>query len=422
MNDSPVQLTPEQSSAVQSLLDFIQDPMPRDWYFCFTGFAGTGKTFCMRKVVARCRNSYSKFAYTAPTNKAAKVLRQITGEAQTIYSLLGLRVDKSGEVKQVVNGRTPDLSDIDVVVVDEASMVNRNLFDILRVSAERWGFKVIFMGDAAQLPPVGEPASQTLDGIVGASLSRVMRHDNQILTFATEVRGQIGSLAPSIKIRSDNDGQQGVWKLTSREFKERIFAAAAAGEFADGQQAKIISWRNVRVAEYNNIARHALFGADAVPGFYLPGDRVVAAGPCLRGEQVLMSTDDEGIVEGVANCVHPFEPKYHAIELKVRTEMNALERLLVIHPASKQAFDNDSQALAHEARSNPKGWKRFWEHKELFHDIRYAYAITAHRSQGSTYETAFVDYQDILYNRNRREAFQCLYVACTRPTTRLFLA
>jgi|ERR1700756_4381172 len=417
-----VELNPEQKIAVQRLIEFIEDPGTFDWYFCFTGFAGTGKTFCMREVVERCRTSVSAFAYTAPTNKAAKVLRQVTGNACTIYSLLGLRVDKSGELKQVVAGKSPDLSDLDVVVVDEASMVNRNLFDILRVSAERWQFKVVFMGDLAQLPPVGEPSSMALGGMVGANLTRVMRHDNQILAFATSVREQINSLAPSIKIRSDNDGQQGIWKCTSREFKERIFAAADNGDFADGTTSKIISWRNVRVAEYNAIARSALFGADAIPGFFLAGDRVVAGGPCERGDEFLMQTDDEAIVESVANCVHPFEPKYHGLELKARTEDNRVVRLLVIHPSSKQQFDNDSQSLAHEARGNPKLWKRFWEHKELFHDIRYAYAITTHRSQGSTYETVFVDASDILYNRNRKEAFQCLYVACTRPTTKLVLA
>lgn len=421
-SNQPIALTDEQKAAVNKLIAFIEDPRPSSWYFCFDGPAGTGKTFCMREVVARCRSSAATFAYTAPTNKAAKVLKQVTGEATTIYSLLCLRIDKSGELKQVLAGKAPDLSDLDIIVVDEASMVNNNLFDILRVTAERWGLKVVFMGDLCQLPPVGEPVTSALTGPLGASLTRVMRHDNQILTFATNVRQQIDVLAPSIKIRSDNDGHAGVWKLTSREFKEKIFAAAANGEFADGTQAKIISWRNVRVAEYNNIARAAVFGADAVAGYFLPGDRVVAAGPCERGDEFLMQTDDEAIVEGVANCLHPLEPKYHAIELKARREDNKVVRLLVIHPVSAVKFAEDSQSLAHEARGNPKLWKRFWEHKELFHDIRYAYALTAHRSQGSTYETAFVDASDILYNRNREEAFKCLYVACTRPTRKLCIA
>lgn len=416
------EFTSQQMDAIEKLLEFIQDPMTFQWYFVFRGYAGTGKTSCMEEVARRAANSRVKFAYTAPTNKAAKVLREIVGEACTIYSLLGLRVDKNGETKQVVGGKPVDLSELDVIVIDEASMINAHLFDLLRDAADKWSLKVIFMGDPAQLPPVKENESMALQGPNAVELTDVKRHENQILELVTDIRKVIWSPAPSINIRSNNDGHEGVWKLDKNSFKRQIFSAAAAGEFADGRTSKIIAWRNVRVAEYNNIARHAIFGAEAQPGFYLPGDRIVAAGPCERGEDVLMTTDDEAIVESYIECKHPIEPKYHAIELKCRTEDNRVVRLLVIHPASAAQFAADSEMLAHEARANSKLWKRFWEHRDIFHDIKYAYALTAHRSQGSTYVNAFVDYQDTLYNRNRREAFQCLYVACSRARKRLYLA
>jgi ATP-dependent exoDNAse (exonuclease V) alpha subunit len=67
-------------------------------------------------------------------------------------------------------------------------------------------------------------------------------------------------------------------------------------------------------------------------------------------------------------------------------------------------------------------WKKFWAFKESFHSARHAYAITAHRAQGSTYQIAFVDYRDILLNRNRQEAARCLYVATSRPKKELYLA
>lgn len=414
--------TQEQEEAIAKLLEFISNPTIADWYFTFKGYAGTGKTSCMREVSRRIAGSRIRFAYTAPTNKAAKVLREIVGEACTIYSLLGLRVDKNGETKQVTHGKPVDLSELDVIVVDEASMINAHLFGLLNDVADKWDLRIVFMGDPAQLPPVKESESKALQGGVGVQLTRVMRHDNQILTLATAVRKVVFSPAPSITIRSDNDGEEGVWKIGKIDFRKQIFAAAARGEFADGRTTKIISWRNKVVDEYNQIARSAIFGAAAHPGFYLPGDRIVAAGPCERGDEPLLSTDDEAIVEKVLECKHPLEPKYHAMELLSRTEDNRLVRLLVCHPASAQLFANDSELLANEARGNPKLWKRFWEHKELFHDIRFAYALTAHRSQGSTYTNVYVDYQDILYNRNRREAFQCLYVAVSRARKRLYLA
>lgn len=423
-NAPEVKLNDDQAAAVTALLDFISDPDPSNWVFVLSGYAGTGKTFCMREVAARCEKSAVNIVYTAPTNKAAKVLRKQVGSACTIYSLLNLRVDKSGELKEVMQGKPVDLSDVDVIVVDEGSMVNLTLMRHLEDQARKFMCKVIFMGDPAQLPPVKEAASPIwkLESAGRSLLTRVMRHDNQVLNLVTAIRGQIDSLAPCFTPKSDNDAAGGVFKLTRNQFKEQIYAAACRGEFADGSQSKVIAWRNVRVGEYNDVIRAAIFGADAVPGFYLPGDRIVAAGPCMRGDVTILTTDDEAIVERAKDCKHPLEPKYNGIELQCRTEDNRVIRLLVIHPSSVQQFNNDSEMLAHEARGNGKLWKRFWEHKELFHDLKYAYALTAHRSQGSTYENAFVDFQDILYNRNRREAFQCLYVACSRPTTRLYLA
>jgi exodeoxyribonuclease-5 len=94
----------------------------------------------------------------------------------------------------------------------------------------------------------------------------------------------------------------------------------------------------------------------------------------------------------------------------------------VLHEDSQATFAQHTEQLAAAARGNSRLWKKFWEFKDLFHSLRYAYAITAHRSQGSTYDTAFVDWQDILANHNRQEAYRCLYVACTRPKRALILS
>lgn len=418
-----VTLNEEQEVALQELLCFLNDPNPSQLYFVFKGYAGVGKTFLMREALARLSKYMSgRVAFATPTNKAAKVLRAVTGSASTIYSLLGLRIEKTGELKELVGGEKVDLSDIDVIFLDEASMVNKFLLDRLDEIAESYNIKIVFMGDPGQLPPVGEVASPVWAIPGGVFLKRVMRHDGQILNLVTRVRDQIESWTPSIDIKSDHGTDEGVWKCTKQTFKQAIMKAAESGGFSDGLKGKVIAWRNVRVAEYNNLIRYSIFGAAATPGHYLVGDRIVATAPCKRGDDYLIGTDDEAIVEAVIETNHPLEPLYKAIELKCRTETNQIIRLLVLHPDSQTQFDNDCEQLAHAARANKAVWKAFWAKKDLFHEIKYAYAITAHRSQGSTYENVFVDYQDILLNRNRKEAFQCLYVACSRPTKRLVLA
>lgn len=419
-----IQITDEQREAIQALVQFLQDPDPKHWFFTFTGSAGTGKTFCLKEVLAIVKRSKAKFAFTAPTNKAAKELRKQVGEASTIYSFLGLRMDKSGELKQIKEGKPPvDLDEFDALFVDEAGMVNGTLFRLLEAKAVPANLKVIFIGDRCQLPPVKEAISPVwAKSELGAELTKVMRHDNQILTLATELRGQIDSLTPSITVKNDNNGEEGVWKYRKHDFLQSIYNAAMSGGFADGESAKVIAWRNVKVEEYNRIIRSAIYGAAADHEPYILGDRLVAASPLMRGDDMLMTTDEECIVNSVLECKHPIEPRYKGFELKVTTEEGVTQRLLVLHPDSAEQFNNDSQMMAHEAKADPRRWKNFWEHKELFHDVKYAYAITAHRSQGSTYDNVWVDYQDILLNRNRKEAFQCLYVACTRPRKKLHLA
>lgn len=413
---------------MNEMLDFLNDVSSTDPFFVLEGPAGTGKTFIMREVSALYRKSHGKLAYTAPTNKAAKVLRYITGDACTIFSLLGLRVSTNGEMKELAGneGKPVDLSHLDGVIVDEGSMMGRVILAHLREAAILHGFKVIFLGDRFQLPPVKEPESGIWRIERGAALTKVMRHDNQILKLVTRIRTAMLNPIMNIEIKSDHTVnpatglEEGVWKVAKAEFKKRIYEAAVAGEFADTNKTKVIAWRNVKAAEYNQLVRAAIFGAGA--SMYEIGDRIIAAAPCMQGDDTILATDDEAMVEHITITVHPLETQYGAIELKCRTEMNKVIRLLVIHPASRLQFENDCQTLAHSAKANPKLWKKFWALKELFHDIKYGYCITAHRAQGSTYQNVYADYQDILLNRERREAFQCLYVACSRPTNQLYLA
>jgi ATP-dependent exoDNAse (exonuclease V) alpha subunit len=421
-----VALNDEQSAALNALMQFINDPDPESYFFLLKGFAGTGKTFLMRQVLARSKGSRTKFAFTAPTNKAAKVLRGVTGKACTIYSLLGLRIGANGEVKELVTSekRPEDLEDLDVVFVDEGSMISSVLFDIIVQEANANRLKFVVMADEAQLPPVKEPVSRvfTQPDWYGSSLSKVMRHDNQILKLATHLRESVFKAATNLVIANDHTEDEGVWKLSIRDFRQRIYSLAESGGFADSNGNKVIAWRNARVGEYNNLIRTAIYGAEAIPGYYLPGDRIIAAAPCMRGDEPLLTTDSEAFVESVQQCKHPLEGHYSTLELKCKTEDGLSIRLWVPDPQGLAEWVKDCDDLAHKAKREPKLWRKFWELKEIFHEIKYAYAITAHRAQGSTYHTVYVDYQDILYNRNRKEAIQCLYVACSRPTTRLFLA
>lgn len=420
-------LNSDQTSAIESILEFLRDPSA-GYFFLLEGPAGTGKTYCIQELVNRRKG---RFIFTAPTNKATKILRSSMSrdgyrpECRTIYSLLGLRLEANGEIKEIAAPSAEeivDLTDYEAVIVDEASMVNAQLSSFIRQTAEEQGVKFIFMGDPSQLPPVKElhsPIWSMADA--KASLHQIMRYDNQILQLATEIRGLTSHPAPSIKFASNNDGEEGVWKLPSPEFHASILNFAGRGLFSSADSAKAIAWRNLTVDELNRKIRQRIF-ENAAESFWLPDDRLTLLEPArdLDGTPIA-HTDDEGKVDRVFEDEHPLHREFKIWRVTVTLEDNRVATLRLLHPDSVREHRRRLDSLVEEAKRDRRKWKAFWNFKDSFHTARHAYAITAHRSQGSTYESVFVDWRDILANPNRSEAFRCLYVACTRPRKRLFL-
>ena len=96
--------------------------------------------------------------------------------------------------------------------------------------------------------------------------------------------------------------------------------------------------------------------------------------------------------------------------------------LRVLTPSGAFRLSNRLNELSMEAKGGKRyKWREFWELKEAFHEIRHSYAITSHRSQGSSYRKVFVDLEDLMLNRNKAEAFRSLYVSCTRQREELWI-
>ena len=415
-------LNEEQSAAIDAIEAFLRGD---GHFFLLSGYAGTGKTYCIQALVPRVRG---RLIFTAPTNKATKVLRdtlttnEYKPETRTIYSLLGLRLEANGEVKELAVPEDPvDLGQYRAVIIDEGSMINANLFKYIFQAAKDQGVKFIIMGDAAQLPPVGEVRSPVWENFdAKAELTRIMRFDNQILALSNAIRKVVDHPAPRFKIESDNADGEGVWRLGEGEFEARIMQAADAGAFSRANAAKAIAWRNVTVDALNRRIRARIFDNPTQP--WLPDDRIILMEPARDlDDETIATTDDEGRITRVEVEDHPVWKEFKVWRLSVTTDDNRPIVLRVLHEDSLRDFERKAEELAFAARIDRRKWGSFWEFKESFHKIRHSYAITAHRAQGSTYDTAFVDWRDILINRNKAEAFRCLYVACTRPKKRLLL-
>lgn len=143
-----------------------------------TGGPGTGKTTAIRSIAAVYRHHGRRVCLAAPTGRAARRLSEVTGEeASTIHKLLGFSPGEGGFARD-----RDDPLDADVVIVDEASMVDVLLMHSL-VSAIRMNAVLILVGDGFQLPSVG-PGS-VLSDIVRSDrvpvfwLERIFRQENE---------------------------------------------------------------------------------------------------------------------------------------------------------------------------------------------------------------------------------------------------
>ena len=190
-------LTPEQWSAVRAAFAARISVL--------TGGPGVGKTVCTAAIVAEASRANASIALCAPTGRAARRLEDATGhEASTIHRML-----------EWMPGREPAYGPArplpaDMVVVDESSMLNLRMIEVL-LGGLAESTHVVFVGDADQLPPIG--AGRPFDDLIESGIAPVVRL-NQI--FRQAARSMITTAAHEI-----NEGQTP--RLEPREGQERDF-------------------------------------------------------------------------------------------------------------------------------------------------------------------------------------------------------
>lgn len=420
-------LKEQQQAAYDSILRYLTPSFGKqEKFYVLSGSAGTGKTFLLGAVNEKLGRFGSVF--TAPTNKATKVAQNTIGEGalcKTIFSLLGIKMVADEDRLILKFPRIPvDLSGYSRIFVDEGSMISSPLLEYIQEQSERYDTKWIFVGDEYQLPPVGEKNSKIWSlNCPTSRLTQIVRYDNEILNFATRIRKNIERY-PKIKLKFKSDhssNSEGIWKYNRGGFMRNIELAAKKGLFSQVDNTKAIAWRNKTVTELNEFIRYAIFGKQADKHPWLVGDRLMVSEPVQINGNTLAHIDDEGTIIEITETYHSIYKDLSSYNVTVQIDSGRAVTLNIIHPKSEAKFNSMLNKLAAAAKADSKKWKEFWMLKNSFHGVRYSYALTAHRAQGSTYENTFVDTADIMANANSFEALRCLYVAATRCTTRLIL-
>jgi exodeoxyribonuclease-5 len=451
------------------------------------GYAGTGKTFVITKLIEYIMTVYPKrkIAITAPTNKAVSVLyrngkdnkgvffdetqidKKQTLVYSTIHKLIGLKevITDTGD-QLFVSGESPTLEGFKYVIVDEVSMLDDKLLKELMDFRDK--IKFIFLGDPAQIPPVKKTdcmpfRDDCIYSFKHLILDQIMRQkgDNPIVDTSIKVRENLGLKSPNPNLKTKLiSGKKGPGVIVlSNEHNSGSISKVLRHHFTsetfdnDPDHMKVIAWTNATVKQVNTIVRDMKFNKDGTGtlGRFVVGDKIIANkaifnryeyesyrfGTSTRYD-VLFTTSTEFEVIRVtirnehfdeySNDVRTAQASLKVYQLDVKyksleTDLYVRSSIQVIHEDSI----NDYNALLNKIKSeaikgkNKKKWMLYYNIIKWNADVAYNYAITAHKSQGSTYQNVMVLDNDIDMNNKIVERNRIRYTAYTRASTRLFI-
>ncbi len=427
-----------------------------DALFILRGYAGTGKTTIVKSLVDVLPLIGKKFVLLAPTGRAAKVLAGYAGKhANTIHRKIYLAwTNKDGliDLKLQTNYHKHTL-----FIVDEASMIQhltspegllfggRNLLDDL-FQFVRGGenCRLLFIGDAAQLPPVGIDYSPALDldflskayhlSIDTFELTEVVRQSQNsgILMNATRIRNQIQEQQLRFPLFSVNSCPD-IIRISGNELEEELNKVYSHS----GKDSNVVICRSNRRANiFNREIRNRIlfFEGEISTGdylmivrnnyFWLPSDS--AAGFIANGdiiELVRIHGTEERFGFRFADVTIRFldYPDEKEQDVKIILDTLMSESAALPLPDNNRLF----HAVLEEYSDISSRRERIEKVKASPYfnalQVKFAYALTCHKTQGGQWDTVFIDQGYLTENMLQKEYLRWLYTAVTRATKKLFL-
>jgi exodeoxyribonuclease-5 len=438
---------PQQLYLFEKLQKFIQLEEEKSC-FILKGYAGTGKTTAISTLIKLLPKFGIKTVLLAPTGRAAKVLSQYSSKgASTIHRKIYRK--KSAFSPEMHFSLAPNMHQDTIFIIDEASMIIDDLTDysgssllkdVIEYVYNEKNNRVIFIGDTAQLPPVGSTESPALVAqhvkqygldVLEIELTQVVRQEQEsgILYNATAIRELIRTedeSFPSLKTKGFKD----VYRMMGDKIIEGL--NYAYGKY--GIENSLVICRSNKGANlFNQNIRHQILGIeDELTGgdlimvvknnyFWLPEERggFIANGDIgkitrvknihemygfrFAEVQVLFSDIDE----------EPLTCKVLLDTLYAETPNLPYDKQKLFFEEVMKDYDDipTKSAKMEQLRANP-----------YFNalQIKFAYAVTCHKAQGGQWNAVFIDQGYLTEEMLNIDLLRWLYTATTRASKELF--
>ena len=444
---------------MRKVADFISSD---DDIMSVNGYAGTGKTTTMAAIIASMKQLKTKCVLLAPTGRAAKVLSSYAGhQAFTIHKHIYRQKSVGGDGFGQFS-LAPNKDKETLFIVDEVSLIgidagqqqsstlfgSGNLLDDL-ISFVRSGVdcKVILVGDSAQLPPIGLDASPALSkdylammgGTVFAELSTVVRQQNEsgILYNATLIRQLLTEVdyGPSVidlcDLGLDVSPFDDIERISGGDLIEKIGDAYARyGE----DETVILCRSNRRAIKYNQGIRSTVqFKEDRL----VRDDKLMIVKNCyqflegVKGMDYIANGDIAKLVK-----ISKFEDRYGLHFAEARICFPDYDDQEIVAKVILDTLESESASLTYEQSnmlylgvnedySHIKAKKKRYEavREDKYYNalqLKYANAITGHKSQGGQWKCVFID-NPFWQEELTMDDLKWLYTAITRATEKVYL-
>jgi len=417
--------------------------------FIIRGYAGTGKTTAIAAMIKTFPSFQLKSVLLAPTGRAAKVLSNFSKKpAFTIHKKI--YQSERGKDGQTHFKLGANLHTNTIFIIDEASMISDGgaseqslLDDLIEYVYGGKNCRLVFIGDIAQLPPVGKLLSPALDPkylmanyylkLKGVELSQVMRQASEsgILHNATLIRNQTLEEKPVIKFELDRFDD--IKRIDGMELEDELHTCFSKYGADD---TIVITRSNKRANIFNQQIRVRIKDLDdeIATGDYL---MVVKNNYYWLDEKSPVSfiaNGDVAEIMGMGNIEEMYGfrflnatvrlidyPQLQSIDVKLLLDAIHSEAPSLTKEDSQRFFETVMEDYAEVTNKRIK--MELLKKNPYFNalQVKFGYAVTCHKSQGGQWKAVFVDQGYLTEEMLNTEYARWLYTAVTRATERLYL-
>lgn len=446
----PFDATPGQRELFNRFDDFL---LKQDLYkptMLIRGYAGTGKTTVIGAIVKTLPFFNYNSVLMAPTGRAAKVMSAYSKRtAFTIHKKVFHQTsDPGGDLSFK---RQKNYHKNTLFIVDEASMLSDKsdygkqglLSELIDYVFENEGNRLLFIGDVAQLPPVGSLESPALEvdylkatfkmdvGMV--ELRDVMRQQESsgILFNATKLRHELTK--EKFEIRFATSRFNDVFKMTGERLEDGLrYAYDRYGV----ENTAVVCRSNKNAVQYNQYIRMALqhredeleagdilmvvrnnyhYMPENVPGGFIANGDFMEVLKIVRFEEyygLRFATLDLQLVDYPDH--EPFEAKVILDTLSSPEASLNNETYRNLYNKVKEEYMDIASATERKQAIKKDPFLNALQ-------IKFAYALTCHKSQGGQWDAVFVDQGYLNDDMVNQEYIRWLYTAITRASKELYL-